>query len=98
LRKESCGACTRTAQPTQARTKKKGERGGGTGGESASLNKNQLRIAYSKGTNGRAIGLAREAQIMSIFGTDDCKSCFFSEFFPLLTTRQSEQGCAPSNV
>src|SRR5438046_8984606 len=26
----------------------------------------------------------------------DRKSCFFSEFFPLLTTVQSEQGCAPS--
>ena len=32
------------------------------------------------------IRFARGAQIMSIFGVGDCKSCFFSEFFPLLTT------------
>jgi hypothetical protein len=36
--------------------------------------------------------------IKSIFGVGDWRSDFFSEFPPLLTAWQSEQGCAPSNV
>jgi len=47
---------------------------------------------YSKGINGRIKRGVDEPQIMSIFGAGDWRSDFFSEFFPLFTAWQSEQG------
>src|SRR5216683_5593933 len=43
-------------------------------------------------------GMARAAQIMSIFGVEDWRSDFFSEFLPALTAWQSEHGCLPPKV
>jgi hypothetical protein len=48
--------------------------------------------------NGRKEEAVHHTQIMSIFGVDDWRSDFFSVEFALLTTRQREHGCAPSNV
>ena len=60
-------------------------RGGGTGREYPMSEERKVLAEYSNGVKRGSKRIARAMQIMSIFGTGDWRSDFFSEFFAVFS-------------